>query len=510
MDNILNIKTGTLTILLADPVSEVAIDKVVELINSLLNNNISTLLYEFNSYEIWNKLKGQKDKNSNLYVAHKSYLEDMCKTTKNYKYLYDIKYLIIDGLMEISTKQPYCLGRGDIVSIIIQKLKKLAEQLNISIIATAPTNPKFYRFNNDKGKLLSYSCKAETAKDYVDNILLLENNIEIKELAYNGAYRIYEKTLPKQVQERLDKEQKSIIENDYTTLYMIAQKLVQKSNEDGYIMGIRGSVGSSLVAYCLGITEIDPIKYNIPFETFAGYYGNKEPNIVLTVAKDYKTKLEEYIVEILANSKEKLDNHTIEILEDDTITILNKLHELTSIDPTTISLYDKETLKTMCSADTLDIPYFNFKQVKDIILETKPTTFDELIKIAGLYYGTDLWTNNAQDLIKNGITTLNEIISCRDDIMNDLIKAGIDPKIAFEIMETMRKGKPVCNKEPLWEDYKNIMKKHNITEWYIKSCEKIRYAFPKAHLVSNTINAFRIAYYETHYSNEFYKVYEEI
>lgn len=259
-----------------------------------------------------------------------------------------------------------------------------------------------------------------------------------------------------------------------------------------------------------GITEINPIRYNIPFETFAGYCGDKEPNIVLTVAKEYKTKLEEYIVEILANSKEKLDNRTIEILEDDTITILNKLHELTSIDPTTIPLDDKETLKTMCSADTLDIPYFNSKSIINIILETKPTTFDELIKIAGLYLGSDLWINNAQYLIKNGIATLNEIISCRDDIMNDLIKAGIEPKIAFDIMKTVRKGKPRCNKEPLWEEYKKVMKKHNIPLCYIKSCEKIRYAFPKSHLVSNTVNAFRIAYYKVHYPKEFYKVYEKI
>lgn len=259
-----------------------------------------------------------------------------------------------------------------------------------------------------------------------------------------------------------------------------------------------------------GITEIDPIRYNIPFETFAGYCGDKKPDIVLTVAKEYKTKLEKYIVEILANSNEKLDNHTIEILEDDTITILNKLHKFTGIDPTTIPLDDKETLKTMCSADTLDISYFTSKQVKDIILETKPTTFDELIKIAGLYCGSDLWTNNAQDLIRNGIATLDEVITCRDDIMNDLRKAGIEPKIAFEIMETVRKGKPRCNKEPLWKNYKNIMKKHNIPLWYIKSCEKIRYAFPKSHLVSNTVNAFRIAYYKVHYPKEFYKVYEEI
>ena len=176
MDNILNIKTGTLTILLADPVSEVATDKVIELINELLNKNIPTLIYEFNSYEIWNKLQTKKDifKNSNIYLGHKSYLEDICYTTKNYKYLYDIKYLIIDGLIEISTKQTYCLGRGDILSVIIQELKKLAQALNISIIATAPTKPKIYELNSDKSKLLSYFCKAETAKDYVEKIIILE------------------------------------------------------------------------------------------------------------------------------------------------------------------------------------------------------------------------------------------------------------------------------------------------------------------------------------------------
>ena len=174
MDNILNDKTGTLTILLADPVSEVATNKVIELIKDLSNRNIPTLLYEFNTYENLHKLKEQKDKNSNIYVGHKSYLEDICKTTKNYKYLYDISYLIIDGLTEISTKQPYCLGRGDIVSIIIQKLKELAQELNISIIATAPTKAAIDELENDKSKLLSFFCKEENAKNYVDKIIILE------------------------------------------------------------------------------------------------------------------------------------------------------------------------------------------------------------------------------------------------------------------------------------------------------------------------------------------------
>lgn len=174
MDNILNDKTGTLTILLADPVSEVATNKVIELIKDLSNRNIPTLLYEFNTYENLHKLKEQKDKNSNIYLGRKSYLEDMCKTTKNYKYLYNIEYLIVDSLTEISTKQTYCLGRGDIVSIIIQELKKLAQELNISIIATAPASANIDEVEKDKHEVLSYFCKAATAKDYVDKIVILE------------------------------------------------------------------------------------------------------------------------------------------------------------------------------------------------------------------------------------------------------------------------------------------------------------------------------------------------
>lgn len=169
-------KPGTLIILLAEPHTELATNKIMELVNDLKNNNISTLLYEFNSYEIWNKLQTKKDifKNSNIYVGHKSYLEDICKTTKNYKYLYDISYLIIDGLTEICTKQPYCLGIGDIISIIIQELKKLAQELNISIIATAPTKAAIDELENDKSKLLSFFCKEENAKNYVDKIIILE------------------------------------------------------------------------------------------------------------------------------------------------------------------------------------------------------------------------------------------------------------------------------------------------------------------------------------------------
>lgn len=430
----------------------------------------------------------------------------------------------------------------------------------------------------------------------------IENSeIEIKELAYDGAYRIYGNPLPIEVQERLDKELKSIIENDFATLYMIAQKLVQKSNADGYIVGNRGAAGSSLVAYCIGITEVDPIKYKIPFETFASFDGDKEPDFDLNFAGEYQTKAQEYVKEILdggttvkagtigtiayntayeyakkyyedkdiglsnmeietlaqgitgikratgehlgrviiipknreiydftpighpedePNSNvitTHFDYHSIDmnllkldILAHDTPTMLHKLKELTGIDPTTIDLYDKETIEMMCTANTLGIPEFGTKFIRNMILETKPTTFDELIKISALSHGTDVWTDNAQELIKSGVATLKEVIACRDDVMNCLVEVGIEPKIAFEIMETVRKGRPSCNREPHWEEYKKVMKEHNVPEWYIKSCEKIKYMFPKAHSTSYTINAFRIAYYKVHYPEAFYRAYFEI
>ena len=175
-ETIINSKTGTLTILLADPVTELATNKIMELVNDLKNNNTSTILYEFNSYEKWYELNSKKEKlkKSKIYLEQKSYLEKICYITRNYKAPYDIQYLIIDGLQEISTMTKYELGRLDIISIIIKQLKELAQELNISIIATAPTKPKIYELNSDKSKLLSYFCKAKTAKDYIDEIIILE------------------------------------------------------------------------------------------------------------------------------------------------------------------------------------------------------------------------------------------------------------------------------------------------------------------------------------------------
>lgn len=324
----------------------------------------------------------------------------------------------------------------------------------------------------------------------------------LKELAYQCAYKIYGNPLTKEIQERLDRELKSIIEYNYATLYLIAQRLVKRTNDDGYIVANRGAIGASLVAYCLGITEIDPIKYNIPFETFSGLNGEKEPDIALCVPYNYKQQLEECVED------KYLDRIAFRICESNIPVILYRLKELTGIDPTTIPLNDKETLKIICAGETSGIPEFD--KARNIILETHPTTFDDLVKISGLLYGTNAWKNNAQELIKNGTTTLEGVIASRDDIINYLNSVGIDNETSYRIMELVYRGRASRNKwASEWKEFVKIMQGHNIPNWYIKSCEKIAYLFPKAHVVGSVINSFRIVWYKVHYKNEFNQVIKE-
>ena len=165
---------------------------------------------------------------------------------------------------------------------------------------------------------------------------------------------------------------------------------------------------------------------------------------------------------------------------------------------------DKETLDMICKGNITDIEYF--KKVNKIILATKPITFDDLIKIDALIHGTDVWENNAECLIKDGTAPLNEVIACRDDIMNYLISKGVEDKTAFDIMESVRKGNIRRNREEKWKEYKEVMRNHNVPNWYISSCEKISYLFPKAHSVGYMINYFRLTWYKFHYSQEFDEV----
>ena len=494
----------------------------------------------------------------------------------------------------------------------------------------------------------------------------------LREICYNRAHEMYGEDLPEVVTERLERELNSIISNGFAVMYIIAQKLVWKSNEDGYLVGSRGSVGSSFVATMAGITEVNPLSphyycdhchfsdfaseevkkyaggcgmdmpdrncpvcgkklvkagFDIPFETFLGFKGNKEPDIDLNFSGDYQSNAHKYTEVIFGdgqtyragtigtlaektaygfvknyyeerNSRKRVceidrivqgctgirrstgqhpggiivlplgedinsftpvqhpandmttdivtthfDYHSIDhnllkldILGHDDPTMIKTLEEYISspamdneynetdnrFNATDIPLDDQGVMSLFlstealgikpsdiggCPVGCLGIPEFGTDFVIQMVVDTKPKTLSDLIRISGLSHGTDVWLNNAQELIRSGKATISTAICTRDDIMTYLINKGMDSEESFTIMERVRKGTVAKGKCKEWPQFKEDMIEHGIPEWYIWSCEKIKYMFPKAHAAAYVMMAYRIAYCKINYPLAYYAAY---
>lgn len=466
----------------------------------------------------------------------------------------------------------------------------------------------------------------------------------LRETCMQKAYSIYGNPLPEKIGQRLETELNSIIGNGYAVMYVSAQMLVHKSNEDGYLVGSRGSVGSSFAATMAGITEVNPLDphyicpnckkliwgdmqaydcgidmpemdcpvcgtpmnrdgYTIPFATFLGFNGDKEPDIDLNFAGEYQATAHKYVGEIFGEKNvfkagtvgtvaEKTaygyvmkfadefnrpinkfeadrltqgctgvkrttgqhpggiiivpDDHEIyefcpvqhpandvksdiitthfdyhkidenllklDILGHNIPSMIRQLQDMTGIDPMKADLTDRKVLSIFNGIEALDIknpdykythgsyaiPEFGTSFVRQMLDDTKPDKFADLVRISGFSHGTDVWLNNAQDYIRSGTATMREVISTRDDIMNYLILKGIENKTSFQIMEDVRKNRP------LKEEQLAVMKEHGVPDWYIDSCIKIQYMFPRAHAVAYVMMSFRMAWYKVYYPVEFY------
>ena len=491
---------------------------------------------------------------------------------------------------------------------------------------------------------------------------VIENSDQmLRNICHNRAHEIYGPELPQIVTERLERELNSIISNGYSVMYIIAQKLVWKSNDDGYLVGSRGSVGSSLAATMAGITEVNPLSphylcpecfyvdfdseevkkfaggagcdmpdkvcpncghklnklgFDIPFETFLGFKGNKEPDIDLNFSNEYQSKAHAYTEVIFGKGQtfkagtigtvaEKtaygyvlkyleergkvkrrceieriaegcidirrttgqhpggivvlpigdeihsftpvqhpandvksgivtthFDYHSIDhnLLKLDILghldpTMIRMLQDLTGIDPLEIPLDSKEVMSLFQNTSALGIkpediggtklgalgiPEFGTDFAMQMLMDTKPQYFSDLVRIAGLAHGTDVWLGNAQTLIKEGKATISTAICTRDDIMIYLIQKGLDSEESFKIMEMVRKGKVASGKCKEWPEWKQDMIDHGVPDWYIWSCERIKYMFPKAHAAAYVMMAWRVAYCKVFYPLAYYTAYFSI
>ena len=485
---------------------------------------------------------------------------------------------------------------------------------------------------------------------------VIENSDQtLTDICYRRAHEIYGEVLPDIVEKRLEKELNSIISNGFAVMYIIAQKLVWKSVEDGYLVGSRGSVGSSFVANMAGITEVNSLSphyyckkchyydfdspevkayagkagcdmpdkicpncgeklvkdgFDIPFETFLGFKGDKEPDIDLNFSGEYQSKAHKYTevifgygqtfragtigtlaektaygyvmkyyeergihkrrceieriaegctgvrrstgqhpggIVVLPLGEEinsftpvqhpandmttdivtthfdyhKIDHNLLklDILGHDDPTMIRMLQDLTGIDPTKIPLDDKQVMSLFqntdalgvkpedilgCKLGSLGIPEFGTDFAMQMLIDTQPTSFSDHVRIAGLSHGTDVWLGNAQTLIEEGKATISTAICTRDDIMIYLMQMGVEAGLSFTIMESVRKGKG------LKDEWIATMKEHNVPDWYIWSCKKIKYMFPKAHAAAYVMMAWRIAYCKVNYPLAYYAAFYSI
>ncbi len=553
-------------------------------------------------------------------------------------------------------------------------------------------SPLFLRTTDEMLEEFEYLGSAKAREVVIDNPCRIADMVEritpvrpdkcppvipdsdklLREICYQKAHSMYGKDLPPVVTERLERELNSIISNGFAVMYIIAQKLVWKSNEDGYLVGSRGSVGSSFVATMAGITEVNPLSphyyckkchysdfdseevrkyaggcgwdmpdkpcpvcgepllkdgFDIPFETFLGFKGNKEPDIDLNFSGDYQSLAHKYTEVIFGagqtyragtigtladktafgyvknyfiergQGKRKceidrivlgctgirrstgqhpggiivlplgeeintftpvqhpandmntdivtthFDYHSIDhnllkldILGHDDPTMIKTLEEYISSPAmeneynetdnkfvaTKIPLDDKGVISLFhdtsalgitpddiggCPVGCLGIPEFGTDFVIQMVVDTKPQTLSDLIRISGLSHGTDVWLNNAQELIRSGKATISTAICTRDDIMTYLINKGMDSEQSFTIMERVRKGAVAKGKCKEWPQFKEDMKAHDVPDWYVWSCEKIKYMFPKAHAAAYVMMAYRIAYCKINYPLAYYGAY---
>ena len=630
--------------------------------------------------------------------------EEVARIVQFYDYL-EIQPLGNNAFMLRSDKEP--IESEEDLKDINRQIVELGEQFNKLVVATCDVHfldpedsiyrsiimagkgfddadqqaPLFLRTTEEMLKEFEYLGSEKAEEVVIENTNKIANMCEkispvrpdkcppviensdgmLREICYTRAHEIYGEELPPVVVERLERELNSIISNGFAVMYIIAQKLVWKSNEDGYLVGSRGSVGSSFVATMAGITEVNPLSphyicsnchyvdfdselvkgyagkagcdmpdrncphcgqklmkegFDIPFETFLGFKGNKEPDIDLNFSGDYQSKAHKYTEVIFGDGQtfragtigtladktafgyvkhyyeergvpkrnceidrivqgcvgvrrttgqhpggiivlplgeniysftpvqhpandmttdiitthfyyHSIDHNLLklDILGHDDPTMIRMLQDLTGVDPQTIPLDSPEVMSLFqntsalgiepediggCKLGALGIPEFGTDFAMQMLIDTKPQAFSDLVRIAGLSHGTDVWLGNAQTLIQEGKATISTAICTRDDIMTYLIGKGLDSEEAFTIMERVRKGAVANGKCKEWPEYKQDMLDHGVPDWYVWSCEKIKYMFPNAPAAAYVMMAWRIAWCKVFYPLAYYAAFFSI